>query len=257
MKSVQSNLLIIDQQIENFTSINIPTHVTKIIAQKVGLKSLKGLPDHVTDLDVSDNCLQSLKYYPQNLINLRASKNIISSLIDISDSKIENLGISYNHLTNFHFAPNTLKSIVAVSNIITCLDGLEVIRSMKKLYISYNKIISMKNCPQKIDILDCSCNLLESFEHIPSDIEELIISNNPLKSDTLIGLSSSRIKLLRCSDCNLKSLAGYPKELKLLEALKNDITNVVDVMDKVNEVFIDQHIKSIKYESIKYESINR
>lgn len=239
MESVQSNLIIINRPIENFTSIDIPPHVTKIIAQKVGLKSLKGLPGHVTDLDVSDNCLKSLKYYPQNLINLRASKNKISSLIDISDSKIENLGISYNHLTNFCFAPNTLKSIVAVSNMITHIDGLEEIKSMKKLYISYNKIISMKHCPQKIDILDCSCNLLESFEHIPLDIEELIISNNPLKSGTLVGLSSSRIKLLRCSQCNLKSLAGYPKGLKLLEALKNNITDKVDVMDGVDEVFID------------------
>jgi len=244
MESNQSDLIIINTPIENFTSINIPPYVTKIIAQKVGLKSLKGLPDHVTDLDVSDNCLQSLKHYPKNLKNLRASKNKISSLIEISDSKIENLGISYNHLTNFHFAPNTLKSIVAVSNIITLLDGLEVIESMKKLYVSYNKIVSMKHCPQKVDILDCSCNLIESFDHIPQNVDELIISNNPLKSGTLVGLLSSKIKLLRCSQCNLKSLEGYPKGLKLLEALKNDIVDEVDIMDKVDEVFIDQCIKS-------------
>src|SRR5579863_5999470 len=104
-----SNTLTITTKIDDFTINNvvIQSNITKIIASGISLKSLKGLPDHITDLDVSDNCLTDLKYYPKNLINLRASKNRISSLEDISDSKIDSLGISYNHLTNFKGAPKT------------------------------------------------------------------------------------------------------------------------------------------------------
>src|SRR5437868_12932896 len=101
----ETNCLIIDTPIDDFCNINIASYVTKIIASNVDLKSLKGLPDHISDLDVSDNCLTSLKYYPKSLINLRVSKNKISSLIDICNSNIENLGISYNHLVKFKYAP--------------------------------------------------------------------------------------------------------------------------------------------------------
>lgn len=237
----ESTTFVIRRSIDDFQSVLIPETARSVVASGVGLKSLKGLPEHIVNLDISNNDLTDLKFCPKNLKNLRASKNKIQSLVDIADSQIENLGISYNHLHNFKGAPKTLKSVVAVSNFITSLEGLPDV--MKKLYVSYNKIQSMMYCPA-VDILDCSCNLIESFAHISEGVKELIISNNPLTPGDL-KLCPRTVELLRCSACNMRSLEGYPKTLKLIECLKNNIENFSNIQDDVKEIFSDDYVHQI------------
>lgn len=231
----ESTTFLIRKNINDFQNIVIPQTALSVVASGVCLKSLKGLPEHIINLDISNNELIDLKFCPKNIKNLRASKNKIHDLTDIFDSQIENLGISYNHLCNFKGSPKSLKSVVAVSNFITSLEGLPAM--MKKIYISYNKIENMMYCPV-VDILDCSCNLITSFNHIPEGVKELIISNNPMICKDL-GLCPSTVEILRCSSCNITSLDGYPKDLKLIECLKNKIDNYSNIQENVKEIFCD------------------
>lgn len=229
--------------VDDFSNILIPLNVTKIIASGCNLKSLYGLPNHILDLDVSNNRLENLEHCPLSVKNLRASKNKIKSLEAISNHSIKALGISYNHLTSFEGCPSSVESIVGVSNFITSLKGLP--SKMRKLYVSYNQLKSMNGCPI-VDILDCSCNLLESFKDIPDGVKELTISNNPFVSNdvtnTVITLSDcpSSVTWLRCSSCNISNLKGFPANLKLIEAFKNDIIDLAGIDDVVPEVFIDR-----------------
>lgn len=231
----ESTTFIVRKPIDDFQHIQITSMTHSIVASGVKLKSLKGLPDHIINLDVSDNELTDLKFCPKKTKNLRASKNKIKSLADIKDLEIENLGISYNHLQDFKGAPQTLRSVVAVSNFISSLDGLPKI--MTKLYVSYNKLQNMIHCPAA-QILDCSCNSVEGFRGIPNGVLELIISNNPLKYN--LRDCPVSVEILRCSQCGITDLSGYPRALKLIECLKNNIKNDANIANNVKEVFIDQ-----------------
>lgn len=222
----------------DFGKIIIPDTVTSVIASGIGLKSLYGLRECIVNLDVSDNELVDLKFCPKSIRNLRASKNKITSLRGIEDTKITSLGISYNHLTNFEAAPVTLTSVVCVSNFLTTLKGLPP--KMIKLYASYNKLKNANYCPIA-NILDLSCNLIESFDGIQEGTLELIISNNPFRNISLKTLPYT-IKLLRCSSCDVTSLDGYPRDMKLLECLKSNIQDYSDIKSRKDiEIFTDSY----------------
>ncbi|VBB18969.1 hypothetical protein YASMINEVIRUS_1501, partial [Yasminevirus sp. GU-2018] len=227
----------IENPINDFREVTLPFGVTNVIASGLGLRSLRGLPEGITDLDVSNNLLDDLDLCPKTVRNFRVSKNRVKTLDQISDVGIRALGVSYNHLTNFKGAPKTLESVVAVSNFLNSLEGLSQEIKFAKLYVSYNKLESMEHSPIA-DILDCSCNLLKNFDHIKEGVRELIISNNPFDVIDLRSCPRS-VELLRCSSCNVKSLANYPPKLKVLEALKNQIGDFSSVRCDTIEVFCD------------------
>lgn len=242
-KPINKSIFTIRDQIDDFTQTKIPIETTHLIASNCGLISLRGL-DHLTnleDLDVSgnnlidlafcpkfikklncaNNLLTSLDGCPVSVTHLRCSRNKIVSLLGLSECKsLVNIGCSQNHMKTLIGCPDSVKELVSAYNFIESFLGLPKV--MSKLYISYNQIKSMKNCPITSN-LDCSCNLITSLQYAPEGIIDLTISNNPL--GTLTGCPTS-IQFIRCSDCKLTSIEGRPAQLKLLEATKNNLTGV-------------------------------
>lgn len=171
----------------------------------------------MSSIDLSQRGLTELPLIESEVRRLRCSRNQISSLRGLPDTRIEDPGVSYNHLTSLTGCPSTLRNIVVVNNFLSHLDGLQSC-VLVKCYCSYNQITTLEHL-RHVEILDASCNLLSSLRTCPEGVQELIVSNNRLES--LEGCPPS-VKILRCADKSLTNLDGLPPGLEVLDCSKND-----------------------------------
>ncbi len=90
------------------------------------------------------NELTSLKYSPTKAIIFNCSRN---------------------KLDNFHYAPSSIGSLIAIYNKINSLDGLQSVE-VDHLNVSYNQLTSLKYCPN-VNSAIFDKNKISSLEYLP------------------------------------------------------------------------------------------
>lgn len=233
----------------DLVGIHIPTTVTILKLDNIGLTSFRGCPAHITEiqasrnqlrdfegisqvtrLDISRNLYTDLTGCPTSIVELRCSSNKIVSLQGLAlCHALRSLGCSYTHITSFAGCPAQVRKIVAAFTFITSLYGCP--STLDILYASYGRLSTLEHCPIA-HILDVSCNLLTDIDNIPLGVVELIISNNPLLCQPPVSLPTT-LQVLRFSSCEQLHpdiWSVLPTSLVLIECSKNHYEEREDVI---------------------------
>ena len=206
-------------------------------------KSLSTWPNKLKpyNLDISYNKFMYLYYgtnrLPDSITGLRVSNNPLLSLLSMPTS-VKSLGCSFTHITNFYGIVPNVTSIVAAFCKLNDISELQNISNpMNKLYLSYNYITELPKLP-KIKILDVSCNLLidSCINQLNNDVDELILSNNPIK---LLYIPYINIKCLRLCKTHIEYIYGTLKNIKLIQLLGIPKQNVYKILNCINKLGIN------------------
>ncbi len=129
--------------------------------------------------------------------------------------------------------------------------------NLKEINCTGNKITRIINIPH-IETLICSSNNISELDYLPDTLKYLDCSHNNLITN-LDNLPSS-LKYLNCSDCSITNLNSFPNYLNTLkckstknnyiyylpnklEMLNSDnISNLIEIPDSLNEIYIDLDI---------------
>lgn len=244
---VISTTYIVTEPCETLQQLRIPPWTRCLVAENLGLKSLKGCPSsvtelrltgnkfrqfdqhfprHVTKIDVSHNLFESLESCPITTTHLRISNNPLRTLRGCP-SHLQSLGCSYTHITNFKGCEEAreLRSVVAAFCFLNSLAGLHD-HGYERIYTSYNQLRSCLHAP-RVRNLDVSCNELENLSDLPEQgIDELCVSNNKLRHIELP--PSSSVTRLRCCGNPIVSFGTLPRGLRFLQALKTNARECCD-----------------------------
>ncbi|MFY7965268.1 MAG: hypothetical protein ACOVO1_10255, partial [Chitinophagaceae bacterium] len=168
------------------------------------LKDLTGIEyfHKITYLNLGDNPIVTLNKLPPNCTYLQMFNCNLSSipLAILNSTKLEDLDVSYNLLTNIPNLPNSLKGFDCSNNRLTTLPqlpiNLEFLNCAKNnisvlptlhnnltvLICSYNKITNIPVFPVNIYRLECDNNLLTSIPIIPANAGVINFTSNLLTS---------------------------------------------------------------------------
>ncbi len=95
--------------------------------------------------------------------------------------------------------------------------------NLKYLKCGFNKLESIYNLPESLEILDCKCNYLKYIK-LPINLKELHCNNNQLTSIDL----NENLVYLDCSDNKLKNII-INKNLGWLFCQFNELTSLSDL----------------------------
>ncbi|KAI5961615.1 NUD1 [Candida pseudojiufengensis] len=195
-------------------------NVEEIDVSNKQLKTLNGLSKclpSLKDLDASNNELIYLSGIP-NVIKLNLSNNKIENRSTLNEfTKLRNLSLSNNYLTNINLLNNIqltylnlsnnnlnslngLRNLKYLSELSLCGNQLEVIdladyefNELRNLNVSNNRIVEIKNINHltKLRVLNCDYNSLEVFQ-LSGFITKLQINHNFLKLLDVRGLKNLR-----------------------------------------------------------------
>lgn len=156
--------------------------------------------------------------------------------LNLIDKKIKELPHKIHHVTgSINLSYNKLKSFKNLPD------------KVNKLNISNNQLTSLKGCPVVSNVLDCSNNDIEEIYNFNGDknIEELILSNNKIKS--INELRELKGNILNVSNNLISSLKNCPS----FNILKIE-NNLLDTLEGISEKIIyincnKNNLKEINY----------
>ena len=106
------------------------------------------------------------------------------------------------------------------------LPDLTRFKKLKKLNCHNNKLTSLSNLPQNLEILYCTSNQLTSLSDLPQSLKELYCTSNQLTS---LSNLPENLKTLDCTNNQITSLFNLPQNLEILDCHKNQITSLSDL----------------------------
>lgn len=262
--------------LKNF-NINTVNTLESFICNKNYLVTLNvghyGLSNLIS-LCLYNNKLTSIENLPKTLEILDVSMNNLEFL-DISDTKITELNISYNKFREIPDLPSTLLVLDAQSNQITTVynlplglkildikknlltnsDFCNMVPNLTSLNIASNNIYELNNLPQTLRILNCTCNYISHIINLPQSIKYLYLSSNPL---LYIGNFPLDLEKLWCSNTLMEKIY-LPKNISFINCISDMIVEII-INDKLSELINNNNIKCIfpiKYiKNIGNESIS-
>lgn len=161
---------------------NLPKNLVKINCSNNHIRSLDNLPEYLDQLNCSHNFIIGLTNLPQGLSMLDCSDNIIRVLSLPKFLKI--LNCSFNLLKILENIPLRIEEIYCTDNMICSIstESNYKLNNLRVLCCDNNRIqkINFLLFPS-LEIVDCSCNLLEELKDLPLGLRRVISNNNMIK----------------------------------------------------------------------------
>lgn len=252
-----SNLILVDCSSNKITKLpELPFRMSYLNCANNLLVSLPKLPNFLNNINCSSNLITNIDEFPDTNLIFYCANNFLESLPAFSPF-LEELQCQNNKLTSLPNLPKSLYSIRCYNNKIKVLPVLP--GGLTFIDCSFNEIttflgFSTNNSSFGLDLIfnnnqvvefpemkdannisriDCSYNLIESIAYLPSTVERLNISYNPLV--TLPRLDSSKISSLYISGLKLKSLPPLNKSYSVLQASDN-LISIISNMPQVDRI---------------------
>jgi hypothetical protein len=147
--------------------------------------------------------LKGLVHLPPNLKHLDASLNNISVADELTLHTLDTIDLSTNKLRE--------------------IGGTEFCPMASKIDVGSNNISAVHELPSSLRIFDISHNRIKSIPDTNQDLEILCISGNPIQH---LSKLPSRMKEFYCDGCRFEVLYGFPNTLEILHASDNQIYNI-------------------------------
>ena len=203
------------------------------------IKTLEGwFPKEVDEfIEVSNNNLTSLKGIPKicngsfycnenDLTSLEGCPEEIRGTFDMSDNKIE----------SFEYCAKIINgNIIASYNNIKSLKGIPP--QVNKLYLQFNKLKNLENCPDvesSLIINDCYLESLKGFKSTSGRCKITAKSNN---IESIEGIEDVKLHTLNLERNSLTNLKGCPQNINELIVQHNNLTSLEGCpksIDKIN-----------------------
>jgi Leucine-rich repeat (LRR) protein len=117
--------------------------------------------------------------------------------------------------------PENILTLDIIGKGIEFLPDLTRFKNLRKLNCHNNKLTSLSNLPQSLEILYCTSNQLTSLSNLPQSLKELYCYSNKLTS---LSNLPENLEILDCTNNQLTSLYNLPQSLKKLDCHKNQLT---------------------------------
>lgn len=248
------NLILVDCSSNKITKLpELPFRMNYLNCANNLLVSLPKFPKFLNNINCSGNLITNIDEFPDTNLILYCSKNNLESLPVLSPF-LEQLQCQNNKLTSLPSLPESLVSILCNNNKLKVFPAFP--RNLRYIDCSYNEITTFSgfsfggtfgvdfkfnnnkvvDFPEMKDAnnfsrIDCSYNLIESITYLPSTLDRLNISYNPLVS--LPRLDSNKISSLYISGLKLKTLPPLNKSYSTLQASDN-LISIISNMPQVN-----------------------
>jgi len=173
---------------------------------------------------------RSISIYNQNS-NGSLSDLVYERYPDLDVNLIKHIKIFNCQITNIDIKFPNIETMMLIGNLITKMENLDNLNSLRSLFLSYNRITeigNLENCDnlQKIDLRN---NLIENIENL----------NKINKTKLYINLSNNKIKEIKNFPDNtfeillknnlIECIENLPKNLCVLNVSGNDIKEIKNI----------------------------